>query len=556
MASEVIMPKAGMAMEEGKIVRWLAREGQKVEQGEPLLEIETDKVNMEVESTASGVLLKIIAQEGDIVPVTQVIGYIGAEGESFGEDAPARKTENTAGQNQDAEYDVFVIGGGPAGYVAAIKAAQLGGKVALAEKDTVGGTCLNRGCIPTKTYLKSAEILSRITSSAYRGIVVDKSAVTFDMKQARKDKDDVVTRLTNGVKGLLKSNGVTVIQGTGVAKTAGTVVVGDKTYACRRIIFAGGSIPGRIGIPGIDSKLVLTSDEALELEEVPARLTVIGGGVIGVELGLTFSEFGSDVTIIEMMDRIVPSMDEEVSAALAQELKKKGVTIMTSARLQQITETAKGLSLELDDGTVIEADKALLSIGRKPDLSGIKALGVAVDKGRVRVDEHMQTSVPNVYAPGDVNGLCMLAHAAFKMGEVAAENALGGHAVFEVRNIPSCIYTNPEVGAIGLTEKQAAQSHDIQVGRFPFGANGRALASGEGSGFVKVIGDKKYGEILGVHIVGAGATEMINEASALMHLEVTMEELMNIVHGHPTFSECLYEAGADAAGKCIHLPKK
>jgi dihydrolipoamide dehydrogenase len=256
------------------------------------------------------------------------------------------------------------------------------------------------------------------------------------------------------------------------------------------------------------------------------------------------------------MDRIVPNMDEEVSSALAQELKKKGISIMTAAQLKQISETEQGLKLELADGTVIEADKSLLSIGRKPDLSGIKPLGVEVEKGRVKVSEGMQTSIPNVYAPGDVNGLCMLAHAAFKMGEVAAENAMGGHALFEAKNIPSCIYTSPEVGAIGLTEKQASQNQEIQVGRFPFGANGRALASGEGSGFVKVISSKKYGEILGVHIVGSGAAEMINEASVLMHMEVTVDELLHIVHGHPTFSECLYEAGADAAGNCIHLPRK
>jgi len=554
MAEKIIMPKAGMAMEEGKIIKWLVGEGEAVEKGAPLLEIETDKVSMEIEATVSGTLLKILAHEGDTVPVIQTIGYIGTPGEAV--DEPQQVQSNPVKESASEDYDVIVVGGGPAGYVAAIKAAQLGGKVALVEKDTVGGTCLNRGCIPTKTYLKSAEILNHIVSSDYRGIHVDLKAVSFDMKEALSNKNDVVKKLTGGVAALLKSNGVDVISGEGFVKDAGTVSVNGKEYLGKSLIYAGGSIPTRINIPGIDAKNVLTSDEILDIDEVPKKLVVIGGGVIGVELGQAFASFGSKVTIIEMMDKVVPNMDADVSAALKKELEAHGIIVLTSASLKEIVEENGGLKLVLDNGTQIEADKALLSIGRKPDVSGIEALGVAMERGRIKVNERMETSIAGVYAPGDVNGRSMLAHAAFKMGEVAAENAMGGSAVFDPKGIPSCVYTMPEVGAVGMTEEMAAKKHDIKIGRFPFAANGRALASGEDKGFVKVICDKKYGEILGIHIIGPGAAEMINEASVLMHMEVTDDELADIIHAHPTYSECVMEAAADAVGKCIHLPKR
>lgn len=559
MAQTVIMPKAGMSMTEGKIIKWLKSEGDKVEKGDALLEIETDKTNMEVEAEYSGVLLKILKHEGQMAPVTEVIAMIGTAGENIQipqKEEVKNTIANTAEVTQTIGYDVVVVGGGPAGYVAAIKAAQLGGKVALIEKDTVGGTCLNRGCIPTKTYLKSAQILQHILTSAYRGIQVDAKAVSFNIKEALKNKNDVVKRLTGGVASLLKSNGVDVIKGSGVVTAPGMVKVNDKKIISKTIIYAGGSVPGRIGIPGIDSKLVWTSDEILDTEEIPARLAIIGGGVIGVELGMAFAQFGSKVTIIEMMDRIVPNMDDQISELLKMELEKQGIKVLNSVGVTEIIENGDELKLKLNDGTLITADRALLSIGRKPDLYGIESLGVTMEKGRVKVNDRMETSVANVYAPGDINGLCMLAHAAFKMGEVAAENAMGGDVTFNNKNVPGCIYTFPEVGAIGYTEKEAAKLFDIKVGRFPFSANGRALASGEGDGFVKVISDKKYGEILGIHIVGPNAAEMINEAAVLMSMEATDEDVADITHGHPTYSEALMEAAADSAGRCIHQPRK
>ena len=347
-----------------------------------------------------------------------------------------------------------------------------------------------------------------------------------------------------------------MILGEGIAESANTVEAGGRKYTARSIIYAGGSIPGKIGIPGIESKYVLNSDAILELDAIPGRLAVIGGGVIGVELSLAFAAFGSKVTVIELMDRIVPNMDEDISKLLKKELTRKGIKILNSVRLKEIKEKADGVHLILDDGNIVEADRALLSIGRIPDLRGIERLGLKMNRGRVIVDDRMKTSIPNVYAPGDVNGRCMLAHAAFKMGEVAAENAMGKNAVYAPRFVPSGIYTMPEVGAIGLTEAEAREKYDVRVGRFPFSANGRALASGEEAGFIKVVSEKKYGEILGVHIIGPNAAEMVNEASVMISMEVTVEEMANIIHAHPTYSEALMEAAADAAGVCIHLPKK
>lgn len=552
MISNIIMPKAGMAMETGKIVRWLVSEGDTVQAGDMILEIETDKVNMEVEAFATGKVLRLLAREGDVIPVTEVIGFIGEEGDTI-QNARAEKKEKVSKKAKEHEYDVIVVGGGPAGYVCAIKAAQLGGRVALIEKDVVGGTCLNRGCIPTKTYLKTAEIVEHIKSSAYRGINVAQDAVSFDMKTAKANKNDIVKKLTGGVGVLLKSNGVDVFDGEGVINKDKTVTVNDKVLAANSIVYAGGSVPSNVPIPGIDSRFVVTSNELLDIEEVPKTLAVIGGGVIGVELGQAMNAFGSEVTIIEMMDRITPFMDEEASALLKKQMTKSGIKVMTSTRVDALEEKNDHAILKVGDNE-IEADLVLLCVGRKPDLSGVENAGVAIEKGFVVVDEQMRTNVPGIYAAGDVTGKSMLAHAAFKMGEIAAENALGGNESFNGVRIPACIYTMPEVSSIGLTEVEAREKHDVKIGKFPFTANGRALASGESEGFVKVVADKKYGEILGVHIIGPGAAEMINEAAVMMAMEVTCEEMGKIVHAHPTYSEALMESAASVAGTCINLP--
>ena len=573
MALEIIMPKAGIDMTEGEIVEWKKKVGEPVKQGEILLEIMTDKTNMELEAEEDGYLIAILKEAGETVPVTEVIGYLGAEGEKAPtggvsetkseeapkvEEEPKEVKETPKPKKSDSAYDVVVIGGGPAGYVAAIKAAQVGGKVAIVEKSELGGTCLNRGCIPTKAYLHNAEIIEGVKHAAGRGIMIENPNFTVDMDKVLGMKSKVVKKLVGGVGALLKSNGVDVFKGVGtITKDKNVLVNGEKLVETDKIIFAGGSKVSRINIPGMDSKLVMTSDDILELNEVPETLVVIGGGVVGVELGQAFSTFGSKVTVVEMMDRIVPGMDAEVSNTLRTALEKKGMTIMTSTKLQEIVEKDGKLHIKLEGKEDLVVDRALLSIGRVPDLEGIGEVEFELERGRIKVDEFMETSVKGIYAPGDINGTKMLAHAAFRMGEVAAENAVNGnHHVAKLDLTPAAIYTMPEVAMVGLTEEQAREKYDISVGKFSFAANGRAIASDEDFGFIKVIADKKYGEILGVHIIGPAAAEIINEASSIMEMEITVEEMLKTIHGHPTYSEVMYEAFADVLGLAVHAPKK
>lgn len=577
MAIEVIMPKAGSEMVEGEIVKWFKQEGDEVKAGEPLLEIVTDKVNMEVEAEGSGTLLKILAQAGEVVPVVTTIAWIGNPGEAIptGGSTPAAPTvveevakevlpvstpkaaEEVVKRERQGEFDVCVIGGGPAGYVAAIKAAQLGGKVALVEKDTLGGTCLNRGCIPTKTYLHNAEIIHKIKEASSRGIKLVNDAFSVDMNETVEVKNKVVKTLTGGVAALLKSHGVKVYTGEGkVTKDKKVLVNGTELIDADRIILAGGSKVSRINIPGMDSPKVLTSDEILDLKEVPARMAVIGGGVIGSELGQAFAAFGTKVTIVEMADRIVANMDKDASDLLAKRFKKEGIEILTSTKLLEIQDKGKDVVVKLEGKDDLVVDYVLLSIGRLPDLSAVSDIDIELDRGRIKVNDYMETSIPGIYAPGDVNGVKMLAHAAFRMGEIAAENAMGHHKKADLKATPAAIYTFPEMASVGLTEDQAKQSHDIKVGRFNFGANGRALASNENEGFVKVIMDAKYHEILGVHIVGPVAAEIINQASSIIQSEMTIDDVLDVIYGHPTYSEALFEACADCLDLCIHAPKK
>lgn len=567
MAHEIIMPKAGIDMTEGEIVKWLKKEGDPVTEGEIILEIMTDKTSMELEAEASGILLKIIGQEGETVPVTTVIGYIGEEGE----EVVAEKDKYTAPKEEVVEeeeshktltrledsYNVIVIGGGPAGYVAAIRASQHGAKVAIVEKGEFGGTCLNVGCIPTKAYLSTGEIIEGVENAASRGISFESTNYKVDMPKVVQYKNSVVRKLTSGVEALLRSNQVDVFKGVGkINKNKDVVVDGTTVIKGDKIIIAGGSKVSSINMPGIDNPNVLSSDDLLALEELPETLAVIGGGVIGIEMAQAFESLGSKVTVIEMMDRIIPSIDHEASDLITKLLKKKGVQIMTSTKITELADKGGKVEVRLEGGKSVVADKVLVSIGRRPDIEALGDLDFEMEGGKLKVDRYMETSVKGVYAPGDVNAIKMLAHVAFRMGEVAADNAVkGNHRELKLHSSPSVVYTHPEVAMVGLTEEEARAKYDIRVGRFDFAANGRAMASGDNVGFVKVIADNTYGEILGVHIVGPAAAEIINQASLIMEMEITVDEVVKTIYGHPTYSEALFEACADVLGEAVHIPK-
>lgn len=567
MAVEVYMPKNGMDMTEGTLIRWLKNVGDHVEKDEPIMEIETDKVAMESESPAAGILLKKTCEDGAVVPVLTVLGYIGEAGEQIDEQkaesvkAPEEKPVSQKGKPcSENEYEIAVIGGGPGGYVAAIRAAQLGAKVILFERDTVGGTCLNRGCVPTKTFLKTAEYIQHIEKAGERGVLVS-GDVRVDMEKVVASKDQVVKTLTGGVRTLLQSNGVTVVYGEASLENEHTVLCDGKEYTAHKTILCGGSEAVRINIPGVENKNVLTSTEILNMTELPARLCIIGGGVIGCEFASAFRAFGSEVTIIEQMDRLMTIMDEEISAELKKDLLNNGVKLHLGETVKAFREENGHMIAETDRST-IECEKILLSIGRKSNLDCLGKLKnqIKQEHGKVVTDECLRTSVADVYAVGDINGKSMLAHSASMMGEVAAENCVKGtEKKVNLKYVPNVLYTIPEASFVGITEQQARDQYPegVLIGKFPFSANSRSVVSGEKSGFVKVIADKNYGEILGVHILGGSASEMIAEAVALMSAEMTVQEVAEqVIHAHPSYSEAFSEACKDAIGRCIHMPAK
>lgn len=458
----------------------------------------------------------------------------------------------------NGKFDIAVVGGGPAGYVAAIRGAQLGARVVLFEKDVVGGTCLNRGCIPTKTYLKTAEYLRDIRRAGERGIKACGEAAV-DMPAAVKYKDGVVKTLTGGVASLLKANGVTTVSGEAFLASERSVECAGEIFEAENIIICTGSRPGTLPVEGAGCESVLTSTELLNAREIPGRLCIIGGGVIGCELATVFGAFGSEVTIVEMADRVAPMFEKELSKEVGDSLKKAGVKLKTGARLEKIELRGAETAVVTNCGEVL-CDKVLMAVGRRPELACLGALKdkIKTDGGSITADEYLRTSVRNIYACGDVNGKMMLTHAAYHMGEIAAENCMGANRRCDLRLVPNCMYADPEVASVGLTEAEAREKYgSVSVGMFRMGANGRAIASGERAGVVKVVADGRYGEILGVHIAGGVATEMISEAVALMANEITLQEtIKNVVHPHPSYTEAFYEACLDALGRGIHLPPK
>jgi len=459
-------------------------------------------------------------------------------------------------------FDVVVVGTGPGGYVAAIRCAQLGLSVAAIEDDRPGGVCLNWGCIPTKALLRNAEIVGLFQRAEEFGVTVGKW--TADYAQAVQRSRRVADRMAKGVEFLFRKNKITLVPGTGTLKARNVNVVEVKgkaqTLEAKAIILATGSEPRSLPGVTIDEKQVISSNGAVRIEATPASLIVIGAGAVGMEFADVYGAYGVPVTVLEALPRVLPIEDEEVSALLARVFSRRGMTIRTGVRVQKVSPGKAGLTVEIEaEGKAerLEAEQVLMAVGRASRTKGLglEALGVASERGLVTVGPTMETSVKGIFAVGDMTGRQMLAHKAMAEGVVAAE-AIAGRSPRPVDydNVPSCTYCRPQVASIGLSEAKArTNGREIAVGRFPFTANGKAVALGETEGFLKVVADKRTGEILGVHIVGSEATEMIHEFAVGRTLEATLEEIIHTIHAHPTLSEAALEATLAALGQAIHI---
>jgi dihydrolipoamide dehydrogenase len=471
-----------------------------------------------------------------------------------------------------SEFDVVVIGAGTGGYVAAIRAAQLGLKVGVVEKQkALGGTCLIWGCIPTKALLEHAHALKVVQNVKEWGVTIGEGAVGIDMNQVQARKDKVVNGLTKGVEFLFKKNNIEWIKGTARVVSRGKIDVTDgdaRSLSAHEIIIATGSVPRSVPGVEIDRKRIITSDEAISLREVPKSMVILGSGAVGVEFASIFRRFGTQVTLVELLPRLVPVEDEAISAELQKSFRKQGIVIHTGTKLTKAVASPTSVEMEaqLPDGNIekLTADFLLVATGRGPVTTGlgIEGLGFNLDRGYVAVDQLFRTGVPGFSAVGDVITFGssgpphpQLAHVSSAEGIVTAERIAGQNPkAINYDHVPACTYCDPEIGSVGLTEREAQEKgYDVQVGTFPFFVLGRAKMAGETEGFVKIVAEKKYDEVLGVHMIGPRATELVAEATLALRLECTIEELIRTIHAHPTFSEAVGEAAHATHGAAIHI---
>ena len=581
---EVVVPMLGITVEKGKILKWIKKEGEVVKKGEPIFEVETDKVVTEVESPGAGILKKILVSENVEVPILTLVGVITDKGEEL----PARyQTAETAGARTGSApvkpleaveserpkrpvpapsedgFDIAVLGAGPGGYVAAIRASQMGARVLVVEKAELGGTCLNRGCIPTKSFLSDIQTLRKVRNS---DLFKNGSSVSMDIGKMVARKEKVVETMKRGISLLFESQKITRVSGVARfldPKTIEVTSAGKTTaYHPDRVIIATGSQVASLPGVNVDHERIVTSDDLVHLKHVPKEIVIIGGGVIGVEFACVFSGLGSKVTVVEMLPKIVATEDEEVIRGLRMLLEKQGIQILIGTKVLRAKRQKDHVEVIVDrEGKqeTLKARKVVQAVGRVPYTDGLdlEKIGIRMERRAIQVNSRMETSVDGVYAIGDVIGGMMLAHAASAEGIAAVENIMGKTKHVDYLKVPSCIYTFPEVASVGLKEEEARRKGlDVEVGKFPYLNNGKALAMGESDGFVKIVAEKRLGRILGVHILGEHATDLIGECLLAMNVEASIEDLGEVIKGHPTLSEAVMEAGLDWQKRAIHLPRK
>ncbi|WP_029605110.1 dihydrolipoyl dehydrogenase [Kozakia baliensis] len=587
MAIEIKVPTLGESVSSAIVSRWLKQPGDTVAADDAVAELETDKVSVSVPAPAAGTLGPQLVSEGAEVQIGTVLTSI-EEGKGGASKPSAQNASPSSAKSSivdkpntqaapsapvaaqapsETDFDIIVIGAGPGGYVCALRAAQLGFKVACVEKrETLGGTCLNIGCIPSKALLQSTEDYYGATHDfAQKGIIVE--GIKVDLAKMQANKQSVVDANTKGVEFLFKKNGVTWLKGFGKVTAPHTVEVDGKSYRAKHVIVASGS--ESMPLPGIeiDEKTVVTSTGALELSTVPKRLLVIGGGVIGLELGSVWSRLGAAVTVVEFLDRIVPGMDAEVAKSFQKILSKQGFKFKLGHKVTKVEKTDGGTKVTIErsgqkDGDgggveVIETDIVLVCVGRRAVSKGLglEEVGVAFDeRGRVKVDQHYATNVPGLYAIGDVIAGPMLAHKAEDEGVALAELLAGQAGHVNYGAIPSVVYTWPEVAGVGKTEEELkAEGAAYKIGKFPFSANGRARAMGCTDGFVKVLADEKTDKLLGAHIIGPDAGTLIAELVMAIEFGASAEDVARVCHAHPTLSEAVKEAALSADGRALHI---
>jgi len=461
-------------------------------------------------------------------------------------------------------YDVAIIGAGPGGYVAAIRGSQLGGRICLIEQNEVGGTCLQHGCIPTKALISSTDLLRKFQAAEEYGISLG-GPIKPDLAKMMARKDQIVTNLTKGIKALLKSQGITLIKGQAAIEAPETIRVNEESgtpqvVETQKVIIATGSKPGSVPVLELDGVRIISSDDAVRLREIPERLLIVGAGAIGCEFAFIFKPLGSNITMVELMPQALPQEDTEIARTLERELKKNKIKLFTNNKVESLREEGSDLIATLTNGQEITADKILVSIGRAVNVAGLglERLGVhRGPKGEISVNNRMETNIPGIYAIGDVVGGAMLAHVASAEGLVAVENALGGHKEMDYTVVPAGIFTSPEIGRVGLTEREAQEKgYTIKTGRFPLRALGKAQAMGELAGLVKLVADAQTDKLLGAHIIGPSATDLIHEAALAMQQGIPAKALAELIHSHPTLSEGIMEAAHSLYGQAIHLPRE
>jgi dihydrolipoamide dehydrogenase len=565
---DVKLDKSTNKNNETLITKILKNVGDSIKINDGIFEVESGKGTSTVNSKVQGVIESINVEEGDKVNGEKVLAIIN------GESVPKSISSSTNNFNYfqnlikpvklDMESDITIIGGGPGGYVAAIHAAKLGAKVILIEKEKLGGTCLNWGCIPTKTLVRSAQVFNTIKRAEEFGCYAENIGIRMEKVIARKDK--VVSELVQGIKYLMDKNKIQVIIGTAEIVDNETILAKSTTQEIiiktKNIIIATGSKSAVVPIKGIENKNVINSSDALSLLEVPKKLVIVGGGVIGMEFAYIFASFGAEVSVVEYMDQCLINCDDDICEENKKSAAKRGIKLYTTAKVEEICEAENNESIvrftQNGKEKYVTANKVLLSVGRNPYIDGLKLENAGVElnhnKKGIKVSSKMQTNVSNIYAIGDVTNIILLAHAASHQGIVAVNNIMGKPCDMDYTAVPSAIFTEPEIAMVGIGEKEAnIQGIEVEVGKFPFSANGKALSYGESNGFIKIIKDKNTKRLIGASIVGLHATDLIAELTLAIKNNLTAEAITETIHAHPTTAEVIHEAALSLEGGAIHF---